>query len=134
MPNIPCPNVIPAPCPCFDSDPVANFSAEKPDQDVFIGIVFFDGTQDLSLNQLFEQLSCLGICESTISQDAANDCARLLAQLCAQQTWRNQTGFTGGRPGTRAPLFFNTAQTCTIQCPDGSTFDWSLRAGARAVP
>jgi len=136
MPNIVCPTKTPPGCACFDSDPVANFSSEKPDQDVFIANVFFDGTDSLGLNQIFDQLSCLGICESSISQEAADDCARQIAELCAWQTWRNQPGFTGRRPfrrGTPIPIFFNTFQSCNVACPDGSIFGWTIAAGTIAA-
>ncbi len=135
MPNIVCPTKTPPACPCVDSDPVANFSSEAPDRDVFIANVFFDGTDNLGLNQIFDQLSCLGICESTISQEAADDCARQIAQICAWRTWRNQPGFTGKAPfrrGTPIPIFFNTFQSCNATCPDGTVFGWTIAAGTVA--
>lgn len=127
MPNIPCEHKINQ-CDCSD-DPFSNLSSEAPDVDRFISNVFFDGTGDLRLNESFEQLGCFAFCLSPISQEDADDCARDQAELCSVGTDRTQSGSTGGRPGTPIPLFVNTAQSCNIQCPDGSNFGWTVGAG-----
>jgi len=129
MPNIVCNQKVTG-CDCVQDDPFQNLSSEAPDLDTFIANVNFQGTDFLRLNQSFEQLGCLALCESTVSQEEADDCALKQAQLCAMTTWRNQSGTSGrGRAGTPIGIFFNSAQFCTSACPDGTTFGWTIPAG-----
>jgi hypothetical protein len=129
MPQIICPQKVTG-CDCVQDDPFQNLSSEAPDLDTFIANVNFQGTDFLRLNQSFEQLGCLALCESTVSQEEADDCALKQAQLCAMTTWRNQSGVSGrGRPGTPIPIFFNRAESCNVQCPDGTNFGWTIGAG-----
>lgn len=126
MPNQPCPVKLNE-CPCFDDDPFTNLSSEAPDREVFIANVNYDGTNDLTLNQIFGQLGCFEFCESPISQEAADDCAAAQAAICAWGTWRFQGGTGGG--GSPMTIFANRTQSCNVQCPDGSNFGFTVAAG-----
>lgn len=123
MPLIPCPNSIKECLPCLD-DPIRNISAEDPDVDRFIGVNNFFLT-DVPLNHSFRQSACKKFCYSEVSQDEADDCARLAAQECVYDDV-----FPGGSDGT-TPIsqFRNTTQSFTVECPDGTEFTWTIASG-----
>ena len=121
------PVCAPAPCPPCTDDPILNISAEDADSDRFVfNIDVLGGPQ---LNELFEQLGCFAWCYSEISQQDAELCAIMQAIQCANDAIRQPVDGVGGFPipgGQAPPLFFNTAQFCQINCPDGSTFGWTF--------
>lgn len=122
MPVILCPESI----PCIDpSTPVTNFSTEASDPNEFLSLqwpvvnpnnpVGGDTTVNKMPNQ-WNADGCLSECESTISQQDADECAARQAALCLNQNAGNLT-------------FTNDAQSCTINCPDGNPFTFVVGAG-----
>lgn len=125
------------PC-CVHSDcqdpanPIANFTAEGPDPEIFIGYNFGGGVNNPpNLGWDFTSTGCVGACLSTISQNDADLCAQSQQVLCdATQNGGGGGGGGGGGfkpPGNKPPtLFGNAATHCDILCPDGSTFRFSV--------
>lgn len=116
--QMPCSNIVPC-WPCYVS-PLANLTAEAADGEVFIGQSWTDPTGTPFTPQIgtrWTATGCLGICESTISQDAANLCASNQVSQCEG----------GNNPDT--PLVTNDPQSCTVLCPDGSPFTFTVPAG-----
>jgi len=108
-----CPNVVKACLPC-DDEPVENLSAEATDAPDFLGINHFLG--DPILGDSWQRRGCLDWCFSTISQEAADQCALEQAQLC---TWDGAGGGGNGghwidRTGTPRLIFYSSVQTCPI--------------------
>lgn len=123
-------------CPDCEEFPIRNFSAEAPDQPVFVAGITFGGSPPIG--NRYSRLSCLGLCTSTVSQEEADLCAEQAAQLCV---WDGGTGGGGGDDGGwQAPvqgdgyrqrtIFGSAEQTCTDQCADGSTFEYVLPSGS----
>lgn len=128
MPVIPCPEKITC-GDCLDF-PLSNFSAEKPEEPVFVGIFNFSG--DPPLGTVWSRPGCLTICYSTMSQQAADDCALQQSQLC---TWDN-SDCSGGLcgdwrlpTGTPRATYHSAEQNCVIACSTGN-FTFHLAAGA----
>lgn len=119
MPLIACPNSIKECLPC-DDDPIRNLSAEDPDFDRFIGVHNFRLT-NVPLNYRFRQTACKTLCYSEVSQAEADDCARRTAQECVFDDMELPDG-------TPMPVFYNSAQSYTVRCPDGSEFTWTIAA------
>jgi Putative Ig domain len=119
MPVIACQHKIT--CECSD-DPVRNLSAEDPDLDRHIGVFNLIITTDLQV--AYQAFACKTYCYSDVSQDEADDCARRLALECIAAD--------PPPPGTPNPLtlFYNSAQSYTVHCPDGTPFTWTIPAGA----
>lgn len=122
------------PC-CVHSDcqdpanPIANFSAEGPDPEIFIGYNFGGGVNNPpNLGWDFTSTGCVGTCLSTISQRDADLCAQSQQVLCDVQNGGGGGGGGGGfKPPTGEPtLFGNAATHCDILCPDGLTFRFSV--------
>lgn len=118
MPVQACPNVL-RDCDC-SGYPVRNFSSETPDVPVFFGNVSGPPDGPLGGDPKYTTEGCLEICESTVSQAAADECALLQEQEC-----------TVGPGGT---LYRNSAQECDRPCPDGTSFVGSTLAGEVASP
>lgn len=70
--------------PCADDNPFANLSAEDPDLNVYLSVVFVPGTNPPHNN--WNAWYCTGFCESAISQEDADDCARRKALECYVNT------------------------------------------------
>lgn len=113
MPSLfPCPEFL-RDCDCEDF-PVRNFSQELPDAPVFIGTY-----NTPAVTGTYFAPGCLAICESTISQEAADDCAAAQAAECSfDGTPTVGNPIPGGGP--TAPRFGNTLQECDSACPDGN--------------
>jgi len=110
MPSaFPCPDELHG-CDCSEF-PVRNFSMAESDTPIFFG----HHDQPPNIGTFFAP-GCLGLCESRVSQEEADECAADQAFLCAAP------------PGV--PVFPNRAQTCIIPCPDGLPFSWTVPAGA----
>ncbi len=108
----PCLNTPPD-CECLPF-PVRNFSVEEPDVPVF----FAHYSQPPTTGTFFAP-GCLGVCESAVSQDAADDCAAAQAFECSYDN-----APTGGNPtpnNVHPPARFgNTVQECEALCADGN--------------
>ncbi len=153
VPNIACPN--PIACPGVDS-PLANLSAETADRRRFFGYAFFPDYSDLcivdsqeladicnpppntnppvpiiySSNAQTCTLDCgdgsfesytvaSGTFVSTASQSDADDQAFAFACILAQILC----------DGGAITTFQNVAQTCTVPCPFGGSFSYTVPAG-----
>lgn len=145
MATFPCPERITCP-PGTDGDdnPVRNRSSERDDGPVFTGnnypVVPPDPTG--SDPTVYQAAGCISTCTSTESQEAADLCAAAQAVLCL--------GSDGGSikpPGVMCPTppcsppvtppdippgfpVGNVAKTGTATCADGSTFTYTVPAGA----
>lgn len=142
MPAIPCPDKID--CPGCDGNPFANLSAEAPDQQEFTGVVPVAIVPPLGFD--YSRLGCLGLCISTVSQEAADLCAQEQATQCSIGGMRGPVGGPAAGPvpppvgpiGTK-PIgpggtgFRNTAQTAPALCPDGLGFNFTVPAGVFAA-
>lgn len=106
MPTIPCPDYL-FDCDCSNS-PVRNFSAEAVDVAAYFGT--YNQPPGGPLGP-FVSTGCQAICESTVSQEAADECAMDQAFLCSAP------------PGV--PVYRGGTQTCTVDCDDGLSFSWT---------
>jgi len=119
---------------CLDpSNPFSNLSAEKPDQDIFIGYsTGFDNIVPF-LGDTFFSTGCTSFCQSTISQADADACAARQWITCTVAGGPQGDGGGGNGwkdPGKNpVPLFANQGETCTIICPDGLPFRYTVGAG-----
>lgn len=118
-----CDSVLKACLPC-DDDPIRNLSAEAADREIFVANVV--DKFNWNLGDTFVQFWCKGICISEISQDDADLCAARNAAECVLDGGTGSTG-SGSTP---IMLFGNTQQSCTIPCPNGGTFTYTLPAGS----
>jgi hypothetical protein len=131
MGNILCPTKIDCAC---DDNPFANLSAEAPDPRLFFSTAFVQLLPPLGT--AWNAISCTSVCESGVSQQAADLCATLQAEECVVG------GFTTG--GTAAPpgpppsepqgtvatgFFLNSPQDGLVFCPDGLPFTYTVPAG-----
>lgn len=118
--NRPCATVVPCEDPAF---PVGNYSSEAQEVFLYDSLVFpiwNPGDPIGGDPSYFTAESCLGECSSQVSQQDADQCAARAAFVCAH---------TG--TGTAPPAFsYSSAQTCTLFCPDGTPFTYTLPAGA----
>jgi hypothetical protein len=119
---------------CVDpANPVANFSAEAPDPEIFIGYNFGGGVNNPpQLGWDFRSTGCQGVCLSTVSQLDADLCAQSQQIICDTQ---NGGGGNGGGGGFKPPVgpptvFGNAAQHCDILCPDGLFFRFTVPANS----
>lgn len=123
-------------CPCSD-DPIENYSAEAPDvirpKAVGGAEVFFPpGTT--YINRV-----CNTFCEAD-TQEEADLCAARKALECIVDPGDpvppkcESCGPTppecppGDCPGPQVVFFYNDAQSCTVNCPDGTPFTWTVPA------
>lgn len=120
---------------CFDlASPFANFSAEAPDREIFVGFSTGFGPLYPPLGDTFLAAGCVRFCESDVSQEEANLCADRQVVECLSVKWPVY------RPGVdvfgnpvpvpeNRQIFFNRAQSATVQCPDGNPFIYTVAAG-----
>ncbi len=112
--QFPCPEFL-RDCECLPF-PVRNFSVEAPDLPIFFGHYNIPPG-----NGTYFTPSCLGVCESLVSQELADQCAQRAAAECGfDGTPDDGNPVPGGRGGTSTPRFGNTLQTCDAECEGGS--------------
>lgn len=108
MPTVPCIDIISCPgSNGLDADwPIQNWTSEALDKPIFVG-VDTDGRTVPPLGSVWYHSSCIGICESTVSQADANLCAANSAYLCATNPPGGGGGIVisggGGIPSGPAP-------------------------------
>ncbi len=115
--NQPCLNTAPS-APC--DSPIANLTSEAPDAFTYLSESFVDTGYTPFIPGIgipWTALGCLGLCTSTISQADADLCAANQVAQCQ----------TGNNPGTQ--LFTNGPESCTVFCPDGLPFTYTVPAG-----
>lgn len=119
---------------CTDpSVPTANFSSEAPDQEVFFGRGY--SSEQPPLGSPWRASSCVGTCESNVSQAEANACAQRANIDCLSREWpvfnpnpnpdQPNDPFIPVQRGT----FLNDEQSCDFTCPDGQVFTFTIPAG-----
>lgn len=117
---------------CDDpSRPIGNFSSQTPDAEVFIAR-FYDPSPDPRLGKNFRTLGCIGVCESTVSQQAANECAQRQQVNCvATENPDEEPNPNPDLPPITNPqaTFLNEAQSCSVTCADGDQFTYTVPAG-----
>lgn len=124
----PCPTK--SDCPC-EGNPVGNFSSEKADQDVFLGFNSGTITHRPNPGDHWRNPDGYFYCADGTSQLSADLCAAAGAV---------DNGVDGGGPGgdgvaadagNRDPgtLYSNTDQSCTVPCPNGGQFTYTIPAG-----
>ena len=124
---IPC-STPPADCyPCYIS-PIANLSSELPDSQVYIGMSW--NSQQPPIDPVngdtWDTVGCLAVCTSTISQEDADLCAQRQQIYCNTGSWRDPSG-------NPIPIYLNQQAACTVKCPDGLPFTFTVHAGTFAA-
>jgi hypothetical protein len=125
MPNaFPCPNTPPS-CECIPF-PVRNFSQEDPD----FPVTFCTVTVAARTGTSFAS-PCTQTCERPLGDDVVDgDCSSSSETfICAQSEAQDCQNHDPDPPNVYSTTFFNRQQTCTVECPDNSTFDWTVPAG-----
>lgn len=133
MPTAACDNRIT--CECSD-DPIENYSSEAPDV-----IRFRKKTIVIDFppsGWRFTQQGCTSLCESDVSQEEADLCAQRQALECVGGGWDDDPKKPTppecptkdcDKPPIPPVLFYNDTQSCTVNCPDGEPFTWTVPAG-----
>lgn len=124
--------------PVDPANPFVNLSSEAPDFDAFFGRKYTNLGDPPPLGDLFFAVGCLGWCISAISQQDADICAANQEVLCLSDNWPDPppppppgnpvTPQNPGNPGTPRPIYWNTQQSCSFPCPDGSEFTFTVPA------
>jgi hypothetical protein len=123
MANFPCPNK--ADCFC-DPNPTTNFSSELPDLFEFLGIQWNFPPTFIGDPGPGPAGQPPGVCFSPTSQEVADLCAGTNSYPRGNPPGGRSNGF----PTTPTPLFFNTEQSCSHTCPDGSVFVFRVPSGS----
>lgn len=124
-PHFQCPVCV----PCIDpAEPTANYSTE----DLDVDHVFAYGSSPVlpriggNFNAQCQAPWGTVICVGT-SQESANECLEALRALCTQGD--NTTTRTVDPNGNPTGIYFNFPATCTVDCPDGGKFTYTVPAG-----
>ncbi len=118
----PCPTAVTCPC---DNNPLTNYSSEAPDKNIFLGFSSGWGTTNGPNPGDNGGPNAFDFCESTVSQEEADLCA---ADHQIGDLYTPPDGVT--RPSGGSPtLFYNSDQSCTVVCPDGLPYTYTLAAG-----
>ena len=114
MATFPCPDFL-RDCDC-ENFPTRNFSQSEPDVPVFIGT----HDQPPTTGTWFAP-GCVSECTSTISQEDADECAARQALECSVDDIPPEL--------PSQTVYDSTLQSCTVECPDGTTFSELVVAG-----
>lgn len=135
MPTMPCDCKVV--CPGTDS-PFANLTAEIPDVLVKIGYSWGWDNNVPPLGGSFDQKNVFAFCDSPLSQQDADLCAAqqqlncVATGTCGQNTsggaGGGNSGWTTGN-GSKVGVFQNASAFCTVNCPDGNPFTYTVRSG-----
>ncbi len=127
-------------CPC-STNPLENFSSEAPDPDVFLAFNSGWGTtHHPNPGEPYTNPDGYGYCTSTVSQEAADQCA---ANCQLENQIDNGNPDCGGAGSNSGPddandggnhgsgqTFTNSQQQCSFACDDGGpAFTWTVAAG-----
>jgi len=123
MPVLPCPTKFNECSPCADDTPIRNWTSEDPDGQVFIGIF----NQGPTAGTFFAP-GCVALCESAVSQQAADLCAARQAFECSMDNAPAKRNFA---PSNRK--FGNSQQSCESVCGDDPTGVTSVVAPGTVV-
>ena len=108
---------------------------------MFTGIFF--AAPPLPLGSGFQSLGCISLAQSAVSLEEAELLAEAAALQCAAGSWTNIVNGPGPDTtpnppvpppeppsgGSHFPAFKNTPQTGSADCPDGTEFLWTVKAG-----
>ena len=124
---------------CSDpSNPFANLSAEQPDQTLYLGYNSGYGNFEPGVGSTWGSLGCTSFCQSTVSQQDADNCAARQQISCTVNGGTNGGGTGGGgwkNPGGQPQqVFYNGPAACTVFCPDGLPFVFRVAAGQFGAP
>jgi len=124
--------------------PLTNYSAEDPDREVFIAENWgWDYTHEPPLGPDSIDPTCVVIATNSFSQQEADRCAMISQIFCANgetavdaveipcEVVTSVVNPPPPKPPPRYPpkLVPNTEQTCTVTCPDGTQFSYTVAAG-----
>lgn len=102
-------------CPCINDDPFANFSSEAPDPFSTLRMSWVAADPPInSPDNYYTNLNGLGACTDADPQ-TAQDCA---------------DGDAYRQGHIEQPVFSSHATSCSVPCPSGGLFSYSLPAGA----
>lgn len=134
-----------SPSLCFDpSNPTLpgpsslfqKYSSEAPDVDIFFGRNYRPFPDFPPLGSIWYSPGCTSWCISSVSQQAADECAQRQAALCIGGEWPVETpnpnpDVPDSPPTVPTPreMFPNQQQIDTVECPDGSHFSYVVNAG-----
>jgi Putative Ig domain len=125
MPLIPCPTRVNCPC---DVSPLLGLNSAAPDVPNSLGVRYGFLLPNLG-NTSWQQLKCVGTATAA-DQATADLLAQRNAILCIlQQGTGNNGGTSPSGGGAPANVFFNAPQSCTVNCPDGLPFTFTVGAG-----
>jgi len=143
MPVIPCPNKVL--CPSLDGNPLTNYSSEDPDPAIRLGYSTGtartnfgrggsagtgNGGNPPALGSDWDNKSVLEIVEVTDPDVDPDDAAgNALIDLLVDDTTPGAGGWKTPPGQTRPTVYVNHPQTCTIFCPDGSPFSFTVPVG-----
>lgn len=123
---IPCPNRVP--CAGVDT-PFSNLTAEAPDSEIFIGRNFGNGDTP-PIGDGFQNPTGFCFTQSIISQlDADQNAQQCQVGNQVDSPPDGDGGHWTDPGGGDVPIFRNTAQSCTVFCPDGTPFTYTVAAG-----
>ncbi len=123
--SIPCDQSI-RDCPCT-LDPVSNYSSEEPDRPV----VFCTVTVAARTGTSFAE-PCTKTCERPRNPGTPPELECSVdseTYLCAQSDAQDCQNHDPDPPNVYRNTYLNQEQTCTVECPDGTTFGWTVAAG-----
>ncbi len=124
----PCPNIL-RDCPC-DNFPVRNFSSENLDHPVEFCTVTVAARVGTSFSS-----PCTRTCErpKPPGEPFEDDCSELSdTAICAQSEAQDCQNHDPDPPNHWRTTYLNHEQTCVVECPDGTTFAWTVPAGVIA--
>lgn len=116
-------------CPCSGS-PLMGVDAMAADPPEFVATGYQAVVPNLG-NSDWIRLECMKFAESTTSEADAQATANRDALLCALgalSPYIQPPGSSGGGGG--GTIFFSNEASCTVNCPDGLPFTYSVAAGA----
>lgn len=118
------------PDPLDSNNPFLNLSSEAPDVDPFL-FNWYPPPGMPPLGTVWYAVGCIGICESSVSQEEAILCAQRQSVLCTAPEWPVVPVNTGGTLGNpvRRQVFTNAPVSCQSICPDGTPFTFTVMAG-----
>ncbi len=123
--SIPCPQSI-QDCECT-LDPVSNYSSEEPDHPV----VFCTVTVAARTGTSFAA-PCTKECDPPRPPGPVTELECSVdseSYLCAQSEAQDCQNHDPDPPNVYRNTYLNQEQTCTVECPDGTTFGWTVAAG-----
>lgn len=136
--NIPCAKF--SPCPDV-YPPYTNLSSEDPDRYVCIGRSWGNYQSPPRIGSAWTEANCYQTCELSLSDIdliqcralgkdmCSGECVQSVSQELADQCAANLSQCGDQCDTTGRACFYNTTQSCTVTCPDGTEFTYTVNAG-----